>query len=59
VISTIYLALALAICVGIVMLAYWAWTKLPELFSHGPDAADLKEREKRQREITEKRRRSR
>jgi hypothetical protein len=41
--------------VGLVTLAYWAWTKLPALFSHGPDAADLKERDKRQREIAAKR----
>lgn len=38
------------------MLGYWAWSKLPALFSHGPDAADLKEREKRRREVEAKRR---
>jgi hypothetical protein len=58
VISTIYLAVALALCVGILLLAYWAWAKLPELFRHGPDSAELREREKREREIAAKRRQS-
>lgn len=38
------------------MLGYWAWSKLPALFGHGPDAADLREREKRAREVEAKRR---
>lgn len=29
-VSTIYLALALAICIGVLMLVYWAFTQLPE-----------------------------
>jgi hypothetical protein len=32
-VSTIYLALALAICVGVLMLVYWAFTQLPALIS--------------------------
>jgi hypothetical protein len=32
VVSTIYLALALALCVGVLLLAYWAFTQLPERF---------------------------
>lgn len=55
--STIYLALALAICVLLLLAAHWAWTKLPDLFGPGPDRADLKEREKRRREVMQKRRR--
>jgi hypothetical protein len=27
--STIYLALALALCIGVLMLVYWAFTQLP------------------------------
>jgi hypothetical protein len=56
VIGTIYLALALALCVAIVMFGYWAWSKLPALFSEGPDRADMREREKRQRELRARRR---
>jgi uncharacterized protein (DUF58 family) len=57
-ISTIYLALALALCVSLLLLAYWAWHKLPDLYAHDRDSAD-KESEKRGREIAAKRRRSR
>jgi hypothetical protein len=57
--STIYLALALAICVGLLLAAHWAWTRLPALFEEGPDARDLAERKKREREIDAKRRSSR
>jgi hypothetical protein len=57
--ASIWLALALALCVGILFAAHWAWTALPERFSHGPDRAELLEREKRERELGQKRRRSR
>jgi hypothetical protein len=36
--STIYLALALALCVAALMLVYWAFTQLPaRLGGSGPD----------------------
>jgi type VI protein secretion system component VasK len=57
--ASIWLALALALCVGILFAAHWAWTALPQHFSHGPDRAELAEREKRERELGQKRRRSR
>jgi hypothetical protein len=50
-VSTIYLALALAICIGVLMLVYWAFTQLPVRLGWVPD--------QRQREIETKRRRSR
>jgi hypothetical protein len=34
-VSTIYLALALALCVAILMLVYWAISQIPALFSGG------------------------
>jgi hypothetical protein len=57
--STIYLALALAICVGLLIAAYWAFSALPQRFSHGPDAAEQRQREKREQEIAARRRGSR
>lgn len=46
-ISTIYLALALAICVGVVMLVYWAFTQLPARLGGGRDRRDPEVRTKR------------
>jgi hypothetical protein len=48
-VSTIYLALALAICIGALMLVYWAFTQLPERLGgsggrSGRDAAPPKRR---------------
>ena len=58
--ASIWLALALALCVGILFAAHWAWTALPGYFSHGPDRAELAERERRERQSgQQKRRRSR
>jgi hypothetical protein len=37
IVSTIYLALALAICVGVLLLAYWGFTQLPERFGGSRD----------------------
>lgn len=37
IVATIYLALALAICVGVLLLAYWAFTQLPERFGGSGD----------------------
>jgi hypothetical protein len=54
--ASIFLALALALCVGILFAAHWAWTVLPQHFSNGPDRAELAEREKRERELRQKRR---
>lgn len=50
-VSTIYLALALAICIGVLMLVYWVFTQLPARLGWSPD--------QHQREIDAKRRRSR
>jgi hypothetical protein len=36
VVASIWLALALALCVGILLLAHVAWTKLPEYFNRPP-----------------------
>jgi hypothetical protein len=36
-VSTIYLALALALCVGVLLLAYWAFTQLPQRFGGSRD----------------------
>lgn len=36
-VSTIYLALALAICVAVLMLVYWAISQIPALFAGGDD----------------------
>jgi hypothetical protein len=33
--STIYLAVALALCVAVLMLVYWAFTQLPARFGGG------------------------
>jgi hypothetical protein len=45
-VSTIYLALALAICIGVLMLVYWAFTQLPARLGGG---AARREREARPR----------
>jgi hypothetical protein len=50
-VSTIYLALALAICIGVLMLVYWIFTQLPARLGWVPD--------QRRHEIDTKRRRSR
>ena len=50
-VSTIYLALALAVCIGVLMLVYWVFTQLPARLGSGPD--------QHQREIDAKRRGSR
>jgi hypothetical protein len=57
--ASIWLALALALCIGILFAAHWAWSVLPEHFRQGPDRAELAEREKRERELRQKRRRAR
>jgi hypothetical protein len=59
IVSTIYLALALALCVVVLLAAYWAFTELPSRFSHGPDSAELRQREKREHELADKRKSSR
>jgi hypothetical protein len=50
-VSTIYLALALAICIGVLMLVYWVFTQLPARLGWFSD--------QRRREIDAKRRGSR
>lgn len=59
VVASIWLALALALCVAILFAAHWLWTALPQHFGQGPDRAELAERERRERELRQKRRRSR
>ena len=56
--ASFWLALALALIAALVVAAHWAWTRLPERFQHGPDSAELAEREKRSKELAEKRRKA-
>jgi hypothetical protein len=47
--ASIWLALALAVCVAILLAAHWAWTRLPGYFSDGPDRRESPPPQKRRR----------
>jgi hypothetical protein len=47
--ASIWLALALAVCVAILLGAHWAWTRLPGYFSDGPDRRESPPPQKRRR----------
>lgn len=47
--SSPWLGLAVPLIAAIGLAAWWAWTELPNSFEHGPDRAELAERERWQR----------